>query len=195
MYPLDYQEKFSTKQIYQKIDALVAESPAGAKNILFTPWLYGERSPINDPYLRGQFFNFSMDHSRGDLLRAVFEGVSYNLKWGLDIVSRLSRGKETEIRVIGGASNSDIWCQIFADVWQMKVLQMKNPQSASAIGAATIGFVGLGIFSEFDEVEKLVEVKQTFPPDSTKKPLYEKLFNAYQELYDKNKKIFEKLNK
>ena len=195
MYPADYQEKFTTKEIYQKIDDMVKVSPAGAKNILFTPWLFGERSPINNPYLRGQFFNFSMDHSRGDLLRAVFEGVSFNLKWGLDIVEKLTRSKETEIRVIGGASNSDIWCQIFADVWQKKVLQMKNPQSASAIGAATIGFVGLGIFSDFSEVNKLVEVNQTFIPDSSKKPLYDKLLTQYKELYKSTKKIYEKLNK
>jgi xylulokinase len=194
MFPLEYQEQYSTKQIYQKIDKLVKESPAGSKNILFTPWLFGERSPINNPYLRGQFFNFSMDHSRGDLLRAVFEGVSYNLKWGLEIVEKLTRSKEKEIRVIGGASNSDIWCQIFADVWQKKVLQMKNPQSACAIGAATIGFVGLGIFSDFSEVDNLVEIKQTFIPDSSKKPLYEKLFTQYQMLYKKTRKIFETLN-
>ncbi|TFG19309.1 MAG: hypothetical protein EU530_06620 [Promethearchaeota archaeon] len=180
---------------YKEIDEMVGKTTAGAKNILFTPWLFGERSPLNDPYLRGQFFNLSMDHKREDLFRAVYEGVAFNLKWGLDIVEKLSRSKENEIRLIGGASNSSEWCQIFSDVFQKKVHQMKNPQSASAMGAACIAFVGLGIFPNFDEVYKLVEIKQTFIPDSSKKPLYDKLFTQYKTLYKSTKKIFEKLNK
>jgi xylulokinase len=177
---------------YKEIDDMVGKTEI--KNIIFTPWLYGERSPINDPHLRGQFFNLSMEHGLGDLFRSVFEGVGYNLKWGLDVVRKLTKSKESEIRVIGGASNSDIWCQIFADVWQMKVLQMDNPQSASAIGAATIAFVGLEIFKDFIEVNQLVKVKQTFIPDSSKKSHYDKLFSQYQVLYKKTKKIFEDLN-
>jgi len=195
MYPKEILDKYSSKDLYQQIDVMVGKTPAGAKNILFTPWLFGERSPINNPYLRGQLFNFGMDHGRAELFRSVFEGVAFNLKWGLDIVEKLSRRKENEIRVIGGASNSSQWCQIFADVWQKKVLQMKNPQMASAIGASTIAFVGLGIFTDFSQVNQLVEVKQSFIPDSSKRSLYESLFAQYKELYARNKKIYEKLNK
>ncbi|MBN2154888.1 MAG: FGGY-family carbohydrate kinase [Candidatus Lokiarchaeota archaeon] len=195
MFPEEFHQKYSSKEIYQQIDEMVEKSPAGANHIIFTPWLFGERSPINNPYLRGQFFNFSMDHNRKDLFRAVFEGVAYNLKWGLDIVEKLSKKKENEIRVIGGASNSEVWCQIFADVFQKKVLQMKDPQMASAIGAACIAFVGLGIFTDFKQINQLIEVKQTFIPDSSKMITYNTLFMQYKELYKRNKKIFERLNR
>ncbi len=132
---------------FKEIDDMVAKATAGAKNILFTPWLFGERSPLNDPYLRGQFFNLSMDHKREDLFRAVFEGVAFNLKWGLDIVEKLSRGKENEIRLIGGASNSNEWCQIFSDVFQKKCTTNEKPPIGFGNGCCMYCFCRIGNIS------------------------------------------------
>lgn len=148
----------SESQQYQIMDTLVDQSPAGSKDLIFTPWLHGERSPINDAYLRGQLFNIGMYHSRADVVRAVFESVAYNLRWGIEVVEEQSKIPQKSIKIIGGGSKSDIWCQIFADVWQKKVIRMKQPQMASALGAACIAFVSLGIFSDFIEIDNIAKV-------------------------------------
>ena len=183
---------------YAEIDNYVQNSPAGANGVIFTPWLFGERSPINNPSLRGQFFNLGMNVNKGDMYRAVFEGVAYNLLWGLKYVEKISRKKvkksENEVRFIGGAGKSDVWAQVFADVLQREIVQMSNPQLVGAIGAATIGWVGLGVYNDFTEVNKLVKINKIYKPNSDLAKVYEKIFKNYQKLYTQNRKIFEKLN-
>mgnify|MGYP006294611487 FL=1 len=176
------------------MDILVENSPPGAKKLIFTPWLHGERSPINDPFLRGQLFNIGMYHDRSDIIRAVFESVAYNLRWGIDVVENLSKVESKTITVIGGGSKSDVWCQIFADVWQKDVVRLKQPQMASGLGAACIALVSLGILSDFTGVSKLIDVDQIFKPDETKIPLYSNLFESFKKLYKRNKKVFHELN-
>lgn len=179
---------------FKKMDSIVEKAPAGSNNLIFTPWLMGERSPINDAHLRGQLFNISLNNSLGDIIRSIFEGVAYNLKWGIEVVQNLTKIRNTEIRVIGGATKSDIWCQILADVWNMKVIRMKNPQFASAIGSACIGMVGLGIFDSFDKINQLVVIDREFKPNSEHRNIYNKLYSQYKILYKNNKKTFEQIN-
>ncbi|HMF31920.1 MAG TPA: FGGY-family carbohydrate kinase, partial [Candidatus Lokiarchaeia archaeon] len=166
-------------EIFPEIDNLVSQVEAGSGNIIFTPYLAGERAPIQDPKLRAQIFNLGLEHTRGHILRAVFEGVAYNLRWGMELVEKLTKMPQNEVRLIGGGSKSDVWCQIFADVWQKKVLQLKSPQLASAVGAACIAFVGLGIFKDFKQVTDLIEVRKEFTPNPTNKPIYDKLYAEF----------------
>jgi xylulokinase len=154
----------------------------------------GERSPVNNPYLRGQFFNLGMYTTRADMLRSIFEGVAFNLEWGIQIVQKLSKKRQDHIRIIGGASQSDIWCQIFADVWQKKVIRMQNPQQASAIGAACIAMVGLGIFKDFSSISQMTHVDKEFLPDSKGILEYNNLLKVYQQLSSKNNSLFKQLN-
>ncbi len=183
---------------FTDIDNMVKITPPGANGVIFTPWLFGERSPINNPSLRGQFFNLGLNVTKGDMYRSVFEGVAFNLLWGLKYVEKISRKKvkkqNDEVRFIGGAANSDVWAQIFADVFQRKILQMLNPQLVSAIGAATIGWVSLGVYHDFNEVNKLVGIKKTYEPSTESAKIYRKIFKNYQKLYIQNRKIFENLN-
>ena len=84
--------------------------PPGANNLIFTPWLYGERSPMEDHTLRGGLFNISLDTDRRHLLRAIFEGVAFNSRWLLQYEERLIGRKFSEISMIGGGASSDVWC-------------------------------------------------------------------------------------
>jgi xylulokinase len=181
-------------KVFPEIDDLVDKVEACSGNIIFTPYLAGERAPIQDSKLRAQIFNLGLEHSRGHILRAVFEGVAYNLRWGMEVVEKLTKMPQTEVRLIGGGSKSEVWCQIFADVWQKKVLQLKSPQLASAVGAACIAFVSLGIFKDFKQVENLIEVRKEFLPDPAKKGIYDKLYAEFPKLYAQNKDIFKRLN-
>ena len=66
---------------YREFDRMAGQAPPGSGGLIFTPWLYGERTPVEDRFVRGGFHNLSLSASREDLVRAVFEGVAFNTRW------------------------------------------------------------------------------------------------------------------
>jgi xylulokinase len=188
-------EKFkdNLSEFYKSIDSNVEKSNIGANNLIFTPWLFGERSPINDPKVRGGFYNLSLVHTRNDLLRSIYEGVAYNIKWALKIVEKLV-GKNNQVNLIGGGAKSDIWCQILADILDRTIVQMQEPDLAAAKGSAIVALIGLGILKDFSEAIPLLKIKKEFKPSSENKKIYTKLFNEYLKIYNRNKKMFKNLN-
>jgi len=191
----DEKEKFKEKEeeLYELINTIVENSKVGAKNLLFTPWLFGERSPINDPNVRGGFYNLSLDHNREDLLRAVYEGVAYNIKWALIILEKLV-GKIDKINFIGGGAKSNVWCQILADVLERNIVQMIDPDLAAVKGSAIISLVGLGLIKDYSDAIPLIKIKQNFTPNPDNKKIYTKLFTEYMKIYKRNKAMFKHLN-
>ncbi|HUN53522.1 MAG TPA: FGGY-family carbohydrate kinase [Smithella sp.] len=198
LYPPELTQGMSTDEIYRMINKEISNSPPGANLVILTPWLFGERSPVNNPFLRGQIFNAGVNTTRADLLRAAMEGVAFNIRWGMEFVEKLSLKKvkpvTDEVRLIGGATKSGQWCQIFADVLQKPVVQMINPQMASAQGAAAIAMVSLGIYKSFNEIDRMLKKGNLFLPDTGNKTVYEKLYKQYQALYKNNKSAFKELN-
>jgi xylulokinase len=198
LYPGELVPDRSSAEVYRALDAAAATAPPGSNNVVITPWLFGERSPINNPYLRGQIFNVGMDTTRADLCRAVMEGVAFNIRWGMEHVERLSakkiRPSTDDVRLIGGASKSAIWCQIFADVLQKPVLQMMNPQMACAQGAATIAMVALNIYRGFGDVDRMLKKGERFVPAPGTAQVYDRLYPLFQSLYTNNRKEFNRIN-
>ena len=188
-------EKFkdNPSEFYKLIDLSIEKSNIGANNLIFTPWLFGERSPINDPNVRAGFYNLSLVHTRNDLFRSIYEGVAYNIKWALKTVEKLI-GKTNKANLIGGGAKSDTWCQILADVLDHSIIQMEEPDLAAAKGTAIIAMVGLGLLKNFSEAIPLIKIKREFKPSSENKKIYIKLFNEYLKIYNRNKKMFKKLN-
>ena len=75
----------------ERLNALAASAPPGCHGVVFTPWLNGERTPVDDPTVRGGWFNVSLSTTRADLARSVFEGIALNARWMLDAVERFTR--------------------------------------------------------------------------------------------------------
>ena len=188
-------ERFKGKSddLYSYLASLIKKVDAGSKNLIFAPWMFGERSPINDPNVRGGFYNLSLGHTREYMLRSVYEGVAYNIKWALFYLEKLV-GKSEEINCIGGGAQSDAWCQILADILERKIIQMEQPDLAAAKGSAIISMVGLGILKDFSDAIPLIKVKKIFTPNTDNKEIYEKLFKEYVNIYKRNKKMFKNLN-
>ncbi|MHA1292470.1 MAG: xylulokinase [Promethearchaeota archaeon] len=157
--------------LYNYLDKLVEQTPPGSKNLIFAPWMFGERSPINNSEVRGGFFNLSLEHSRGDLLRSVYEGITYNIKWSLDPIEK-KLGKCEDVNIIGGAANSDIWCQILSDVLERKVKKAKNPNLGGTRGSAIIAMVGLGVLKKFSEAIPLIPIDKIFEPNNANIHVY-----------------------
>ena len=136
--------------IFDAFDKIIPTVPAGANGVLYTPWLYGERAPVDDPNLRAGFFNISLDTNRSDLLRAVFEGVALNTRWLARAVDRFLGAPVTSMVITGGGARSDSWCQIFADVLGIEIRRDAQPVAVNARGAGWIGAVGAGMISFAD---------------------------------------------
>jgi len=180
-------------EIYKIFDEMAARVNAGANGLIFTPWLFGERSPLDDPTVRGGFYNLSLEHSREHLVRAVLEGVALNLKWALGYLEKLS-GKAESINIIGGGAISDVWCQIFADALNRRVRRIRNPKEAGAKGAALIAMVALGYLKSFEEAEKLVKIDAVYKPNPRNVSIYEKIFREFKNIYKNNRKMYRRLN-
>ena len=179
---------------YREFDRMAQEAPPGSGGVIFTPWLYGERSPVEDRFLRGGFHNLSLSATRDDLVRAVFEGVALNARWLLQAVERFTRRRLEPIRFIGGGARSDLWCQIFADVLDRTIDQVADPVNANARGAGMLAAVAIGELT-FDQVPDRVRVAARHDPDPKSRELYAELFREFVGLYRRNRKAHARLNR
>jgi xylulokinase len=168
--------------IFAVLDEAAAAVEPGSGKLLFMPWLFGERSPVPDTTLRGCFANLALEHTRDHMLRAVYEGAAYNLRWLLDAAE--SKGFACRpLRAIGGGARSDLWMQIMADISGRTIEAVDEPQEAGAVGCALAVGVGLGLVPSYGGIKDLVTVRETFKPRKELTPLYDSLYRNYRELY------------
>jgi xylulokinase len=179
---------------YREFDRMAGQAPPGSGRVIFTPWLYGERTPVEDPFVRGGFHNLSLSTSREDLVRAVFEGVALNTRWLLGAAERFTRRPLEPVRFIGGGARSDIWCQILADVLGRTIEQVADPANAGARGAGLLAAVALSELT-FDQVPDRVQVTASYRPDPAATKLYDDLFREFVGLYRRNRKAHARLNR
>ncbi|MEE8347624.1 MAG: FGGY-family carbohydrate kinase, partial [Dehalococcoidia bacterium] len=167
--------------------------PAGSDKLIFTPWLNGERTPVENNLVRGGFFNQSLSTTRAHLIRAVFEGVAYNTRWMHQHVEKFVKRRLDGINFIGGGANSSLWCQIHADVLDRTIRQVKNPGLANVHGAALIGAVALGHIT-FDDVPQRVKTTRSYEPNPDNRKIYDELFDEFLNIYKNNKQTYARLN-
>jgi len=179
---------------YAEIDRLAAAAPPGSSGLLFTPWLNGERTPVENSSLRGGLHNLSLSTTRSDLARAVLEGVALNTRWLLGAVERFTAHRLDPIRFIGGGARSDVWCQILSDVLGRTIEQSADPAHANARGAAVIAAVALGE-TTFDDVPDLTPAVRRYEPDRRTAQLHDELFAEFMRIYRRNRKTYARLNR
>ncbi len=178
-------------------DALTAEAATaapGSGSVLFTPWLAGERSPVEDHAARGGFHNLSLQTTRADLVRAVLEGVAYNSRWLHEAVERFAGRRLAPVRVFGGGAQSDLWCQIHADVMDRTIERVADPLHTGVRGAALFAGLSLGRVRP-DEVRERVRIDRTFTPDPSTRGVYDRLYAEFPGLYKAQKPMFARLNR
>lgn len=182
------------ENFYKLADKEVMKTPAGSNGVMFTPWLNGERSPVDDHKTRASFLNLDLKNTRGDMMRAVYEGIANNNRWLKKYVEKFTEKPIEQLRFIGGGANSDIWCQIIADTMNCEILQVEDPIAANSRGAALLGLLATQKIG-MDEVESKVKVRNTFVPNPQHRQLYDERFEIYKQIYKKQKGIFRRLNK
>jgi xylulokinase len=188
------QNEAPKEEILKIFDKIVEHVPAGSEKLIFTPWLYGERTPVENHSVRAGIFNQSLTTTREHLLRAVYEGVAYNSRWLLRYVERFIKGRLDPITMIGGGANSDVWCQIHADVLNRTIRQVKDPVQANLRGAALLASVSLGLLS-FEQIPELIPIANTYTPNPENRGMYDELFREFLTIYRRTKGIYARLNK
>ncbi len=182
------------KDIYAFLNKETEGIPPGCDHLVFTPWLLGERCPVSTTTTRGTIFNLGLEHTRGHIVKALLEGVGFNLRWIFENYRRDFGFKPQKIRAIGGGSLNGKWMQGIADITGMRVETTTQPSMAGAIGAAACVFVGSGTYSSFNEVNTFISVKETFYPQIGTTEVYNELFRSYKSVYSGLKKAYIKAN-
>jgi xylulokinase len=167
---------------FAEIDRLAAAAPPGSHGTLFTPWLNGERTPVDDHVVRGGLHNLTLATRREDVARAVLEGVALNARWMQQAVERFCRRELDPITFVGGGARSALWSQIMADVLGRTVHRMAEPESANLRGAAALALLGLGELTVAD-LHGRAPVAEEHRPQAATRAVYDDLFTAFRSSY------------
>jgi xylulokinase len=177
------------------MDAEVDAIRPGAEGLIFTPWMYGERCPVADESLRAAFINLGTNHTRPQMTRAIYEGVAYNFRWILESIATLYRFTPEPLRVTGGGARGLPWLRIISDVTGRVLESVPNPQQTTAVGAALIAAIGLGIHPSFEAVKPLIPVEHRIAPEPGPKPVYDQVYPAYRRIYGALRDLYRSLNR
>jgi len=154
----------------------------GDNQVFFLPYLMGERSPHNDPNVRGAFLGLGMDTTRSQMAEAVFEGVSFALKDSLEIAKSL--GIEIhKTKLCGGGAKSPVWRRILANILNLEV-EILETEEGPALGGAILAAVACGEYATVeDAVNRIVKVKESIVPEEELAEAYEKKYQVFRKLY------------
>jgi xylulokinase len=178
---------------YDDLTALAATAPAGCEGLIFTPWLAGERSPVEDKHLRAGFLNLSLRTDQAMLVRSVLEGVALNIAWLFGYYEKFLRRPVPSIRIIGGGAQSDLWCSIVASVLDRRLERVGDPWNAQLRGVALWALVCMGRMS-LAEAASRVPVTTVFDPDPADRAVYAKHMAEYRRLYGTLKGFYRRMN-
>lgn len=171
------------RDIYSYLNEMALETAAGSHGLLFFPYLLGERAPLWNEYARGMFIGLSMDTSRTDLVRSVFEGTAFALKHVYSIV-REAGAVATSFRICGGGARSRTWCRIKASMLNMPVYVLTEGAGDIPMGDALIVGHKLGIFPDLKEAaDRIIKVQEIIEPEETWVKVYDDLYPYYVGMY------------
>ncbi|MBQ6789670.1 MAG: xylulokinase [Clostridia bacterium] len=179
---------------YVIMDAEAESSPIGASRLLYLPYLMGERTPHLDPNARGAFVGLSAMHTRGDMIRAVMEGVCYSQADSLAVLNGMGADIDNML-ICGGGAKSALWIGMLADVYGIPCGRIESDEGP-ALGAAILAMVGAGIYPTVGAAcDAVVKLRDVADPDADRHAEYMKYYGIYKNLYGHLKDDFAALAK
>jgi D-xylulose kinase len=181
-------EKLKAKQqnidVYELLNQEIAAAKPGANGLLLIPHFAGAGAPHWNPNAKGVLHGLSLGHTRCDVLRAIIEGVCFEIKKSIDVLLELGLDI-SELRIAGGATRSEIWNQLQADIYGVPVIKSAYEET-TAVGAAILACIGADIYKTSEQaIEQMVEQKTKFEPREKEMELYKPIFLKHKELYQK----------
>jgi ribulose kinase len=173
---------------YVVLGEMAAQIPIGSEGLVAVDYFQGNRSPYSDPLARGMIWGLSLSHGPGHVFRAILEGICY----GTENIFRTLREQGYEpklIAVSGGATRSDLWVQMHADVSNVPI-SLTREGEGPALGSAMLAAVGAGIYPDLQTAaEKMVHTERTVEPDAARHAEYEFYVDKYIETYERMKDL------
>ena len=179
---------------FVRANAIAAGAPPGCDGVIFMPWLNGTICPEENGDIRGGFFNLSLSSTRGQMTRAVMEGLAFNSRWTLHYAEKFTGRRFPSFRFAGGGALSGLWAQIHADIIGVPIHVVDDPTRTTLRGAALLAFNKMGRRS-IEEFPDLVKITGTYTPDGSTRQVYDAMYTQFRELFTRNKKIFTALNR
>lgn len=178
---------------YEVLTQAAARAPVGSDGLVFLPYLSGERTPYPDPQARGAYVGLTVRHTKGHLIRALLEGVTFGLRDSLELIAELGVPVQ-QVRASGGGARSALWRQIQADVFGTELVTV-NVTEGAAFGAALLAGVGTAVYASVAEaVSNTIRITGRTLPDPEHVRQYESLYGIYRSLYPSLKDTFHRLS-
>lgn len=186
-----FKQELGEGQSFDELTALAAKVPPGSDGVLFLPYMAGERSPIWNPDAKAVFYGLGFDKTKGHMVRAALEGVVFSVQHNLKVAEAAGVNiSELDLRAMGGAANSELWVQIYADVTGCQI-SVPTSDTATTLGAALLAGVGVGLYESFAEaVAETVQITRVQQPDMENNIIYQKSLEQYITLYESLKHTF-----
>jgi len=181
---LEIQEAESNNSdVYDLLMREAEKVPAGSDGLLMLPHLMGTGSPEFNSKAKGVYVGITLGMNKGHFVRAIIESVSLMIHHNLEVMKR--NGIDVKvIHVLGGASKSNLWNQVLADVTGLPVVTLQNTENA-VMGACLLAAVGTGVFENLETAcQTFVKTKTHFDPDFQNHGIYNKVYKKYAYLYE-----------
>ena len=177
---------------YKSEEAAIDKARLGKNEVFFLPYLMGERSPINDTNATGMFIGLRPNTSRADMYQAVLEGVCFAINDNLEIIKQFGIDVN-ESCLCGGGAKSETWCEILANVLNIK-LNIPATEQGPGYGAAILAIVGTGRCESVKQAtDKFFKVKKSVIPNEKLLTLYAERYEKYRKIYPAVKKIYKEI--
>lgn len=174
------------------LTSIAADIRPGSEGLIFHPYLAGERAPIWNAHARGAFFGLGLHHKKDHMIRAVLEGINYNLYTVLLALKELI-GIPEKIHATGGFAQSEFWRQMLADVLDQEILIPESYES-SCLGAAILGMFALGEIDSLTEAKRFVSSNLKLTPDEEASAIYQEIIPIYIRLARMYETEFEEIS-
>jgi len=168
------------RDVYDLMTELAQQSPIGSNRLLFNPSLAGGSSLEPSANIRGALLGLQLGHTQADVIRSVLEGIALNLRIALDELRQLG-SVGNEMVVVGGASRSSLWRQIFADAFEIDILKTNVGQEAGSLGAAAVAAVGCGLWDDFSMIDQIHQLQATAQPNAAHAAIYQKILPLFAQ--------------
>ena len=176
---------------YNKMTELASKVGAGANNLYYLPYLMGERTPILDNDAKGVFFGIKNTTSKGEMIRAIMEGVGYSIKDCYNLIT----DKKDKVIITGGGAKSILYCKIISSMINKEVIRLENEEGPS-LGAAIIAMSALKEYKNIDEaINNVIKYSSSIKPSKDMVDVYNDGYKIYKKIYNNTKEIFKEIKK
>lgn len=167
--------------IFKELDIQAEQVPPASDGLVILPYFLGEKTPIFDPTARGVMFGLTLSHTKAHIFRAILESVIYGFRHHVEVIKNMGY-EPTRIMATNGGAKSKFWCQIAADVLGTTVRSYPS-HPGSALGVAFLAGKSIGLYEDWEEIQKFLTDYQVYEPNPEAVAIYNKSYKIYRDLY------------